>query len=47
MSQVSYAVAVGVVFENLGCQASVEAFVLESGDEQSLNLGNGQSRSFF
>ena len=33
MGQVSYVIAIGVVFVDLGCHASVEAFVLEGGDE--------------
>ncbi len=47
MSQVSYVVAVGVVFENIDCLTSVEPLMFEGYDKQSLNLRNGQSRSFF
>ena len=47
MSQVSYTVAVGVVFEDLGCLTSIEPLMFEGYDEHSLNLRNGQSRSFF
>ena len=47
MSQVSSMVTIGVVFEDLGCLASVEPLVLEGCDEQSLNLGQCQSGSFF
>jgi hypothetical protein len=32
-------VTIGVVFEDLGCLASVEPLVLEGCDEQPLNLG--------
>lgn len=33
MSLVSYVIAIGVIFFDLNCHASVEAFVFESGDE--------------
>jgi hypothetical protein len=33
MSFVSYVIAIGVIFLDLNCHASVEAFVLEGGDE--------------
>jgi hypothetical protein len=33
MSQVSSIVAIGVVFEDLGCLVSVESLVLKGGDE--------------
>jgi hypothetical protein len=47
VSQVSSVVAIGVVFENLGRLASVEPPVLESCDEEPLDLGQCQGWSFF
>ena len=47
MSQVGSVVAIGVVFENLGCLASIEPPVLEGGYEQSLDLRQGEGGSFF
>ena len=33
MSQVGYVIPIGVIFFDLNCHASVEAFMLEGGDE--------------
>ena len=47
MCQMSYVVTIGVVFKNPVGLTPIESFVLENCDEQSLNLRNGQSWSFF
>jgi len=47
VSHVGSVVSISVVFENKGCLAFIQSFPLQSRNEQSLNLGQGQSRSFF
>ncbi len=47
VSHVGSVASISVVFENQGCLAFIQSFPLQSRHEQSLNLGQGQSRSFF
>ena len=47
VSQVGIVVSISVVFENQGCLAFIQSFLLQSRHKQSLNLRQGLSRSFF
>jgi len=47
MGQISYVVAKGMIFKNPVCLTPIKSLVFECYDEHSLDLWNGQRRSFF